>query len=93
MREKNNPAGWFRQERMENSAVFTFSTDVTFQFWAARTDDTRFLFSVRRSQPVFVGETLRMAGGHVQRWAAELDAPAGAPEDMEQLCWRRSQHS
>lgn len=79
---------------MENSAVFTFSTDVTFQFWAEFTAEMRFLFWARQPQRVFVAaETLRMAGGHVQRSVAELDAPAGAPEDMEQLCWRRSQHS
>lgn len=89
MRVRNNPAGWFRQERMGNSFVFTVSADVTFQFWAARTDET----PSSRPQRVFVGETIQMAGGHVQRWVAELDTPAGAPEDMKQLCWRRSQHS
>lgn len=79
-------------EEMENCSVFTFSTDVNFQFWAAHTDGTCFLFSACRLKSVFVGESLRMAGGHVQRSVAELDAPAGAPEDKEQLCWRRSQH-
>lgn len=56
---KNNPGGWFCQERMENSAVFTFSTDVTFQFWAELTDEMCFLFWARQPQRVFAaGETL-----------------------------------